>query len=229
MIKIYKNTEPQSLTQYRSKINKENLEDANIYNDFPDKTKDACKENKSFNLRKQLLDEQGHVCCYCMSRISCDNSKIEHFKSQDNFRNLQINYQNLFISCSGGEGLKAHSQTCDTKKGEQELNHIDLFTNIENKISYKKESSGIIVDSTNKNIKNEITNILNLNTSILNKNRKEQYDNIMERLKQKGFTVPNIKKIIEYYKTKHNEKFEPFYQMVVYFLTKKLKAQGVTV
>ena len=228
MKKIYKTVEPQSLANYRSSINTKSLEDKNIFNDYPNKTKSGCIENESFNLRKQLLDEQGHLCCYCMSRINCKNSKVEHFKSQKNYRDLQLDYQNLFLSCKGGEGSTFSNQFCDTKKGESELNYINLLSNIENNILYeKKGAKEIRICSSDENINKEIDEVLNLNCSILSKNRREQYDYIIRKLKQENFTTSSIKKIIEYYKIKHNDKFEPFNQMIIFFLNKKLQAQGV--
>ena len=95
MRKIVKTTEPYTLTNYRSRISKNNKLDSTIYNDFPDKTKADCNSNKSGNLRKQLLEDQGYICCYCMQRISCTNSRIEHFKSQEHNRKYQIQYKNL--------------------------------------------------------------------------------------------------------------------------------------
>ena len=66
--------------------------DENIYDDFPNKTKEGCENNETDNLRKSLLEEQGYICCYCMSRIDCKNSKIEHFKPQSLHRDKQIDY-----------------------------------------------------------------------------------------------------------------------------------------
>jgi uncharacterized protein (TIGR02646 family) len=225
--KIVKRNEPRSLTTYRSQIPSQNILDENIYDDFPYKTKEGCKNNETDNLRKSLLEEQGYICCYCMSRISCDNSKIEHFKPQSPHRDKQIEYSNLFISCNDGEGKNSANQHCDTKKGNRELRAIDLLDSIENHIIYNKKADKIEIDSQNDAIKNDLA-ILNLNVSRLQKNRKESYDNVIQRLKQKGFSIQNIKRILNYYKSKHNGKYEPFCEMIVYFLTKKLKQQGVT-
>lgn len=43
------------------------------YDNYPEKDE----------LRTCLLTEQGHICCYCMQRISSDKMKIEHCQSQD--------------------------------------------------------------------------------------------------------------------------------------------------
>ena len=227
MKKITKTKEPNSLTKYRSEIPHKDLKNKNIYEDFKEKTKKQCRENKAENLRKQLLKEQGYICCYCMSRISCDNNKIEHFKPQTKYRKSQIDYQNLFIACNGGEGLKFKEQFCDTKKGENELKYIDLLSNIEKEINYSKSAREITISSNNRNIDKEFDTILNLNVSVLGKNRKEVYDRVMNNLKLQGYTIPNIQKVLNYYQKKHNNKFEPYCEMIVYFLTKKLKSKGV--
>lgn len=225
--KITKAKEPKSLTAYRSTISQPNLKDSNIYEDFKEKTKEQCRENQAYNLRRQLLQEQGYICCYCMGRISCDNSKIEHFKPQTKYRELQIDYQNLFVACKGGEGLQEKEQFCDTKKGEKDLKYIDLLASVEQNIFYVKGAKSISIKSTDKNVDKELNDILNLNVMILEQNRKEAYDSVMKNLKSRGFTVPNIKKALNYYKSKHNEKFEPYCEMIIYFLTKKLKSKGI--
>ncbi len=225
--KITKSTEPKSLAAYRSTISHKNLEDSNIYEDFKEKTKEQCREDKSENLRKQLLQEQGYICCYCMSRIDCDNSKIEHFRPQTKNRGIQIDYQNLFIACSGGEGFKAKGQFCDTKKGEKDLNSIDLLSSIEDSVNYTKSAKNISITSNDKSIDKEINDILNLNVIVLSRNRKEVYDRVMKNLKSRGYTMASIQKALNYYKTKHHGKFEPYCEMIVYFLTKKLKSKDV--
>jgi len=225
--KIIKNKEPKSLTVYRSGISHKNLKDANIYEDFKEKTKEQCKENTRDNLRKQLLEEQGYICAYCMGRIDCTHSKIEHFKPQTKYRDFQIDYQNLFITCLGGEGSKGKNQFCDTFKGESELTDIDLLSQIEKKIDYSKHRESIIIKSSDTKIDRDINDVLNLNLDILQKNRKQVYDRVLKNLKAQGFTVSNIQKTLNYYQDKHNGKFEPYCEMIVYFLLKKLKAKGI--
>ena len=229
MKKIVKTTESETLTGYRSSINHYDLEKSHIYKDFPHKTKEDCDNNISGNLRKQLLEEQGYICCYCMSRISCQISKIEHLKPQTRYRVSQIDYNNLFVACLGGEGQKGSKQFCDTKKAEEELKSVDLLLNIENDIFYKKGSKDCIaIGSSNTDIDNDINTILNLNVASLQKNRREVYDRVMLKLKNNGWTVATIRHVLDYYQAKHNGKFEPYCQMVVHFLWKKLKSKGVT-
>lgn len=222
--RINKTKEPSSLTNYRSSINKKNHTDSNIYGDFKVKTQDGCEENEALNLRKQLLEEQGYICCYCMQRIYCKTSKIEHFKSQEHYRDLQIDYNNLFIACMGGKSQKDSEQHCDTKKANQDLNAINLLSNIENEIKYiKKGKDKIEISSDNSQIQSDIE-ILNLNLEVLQKNRKEALDNAISKLKNKNFKTQQIKEVISKYENKENSKFEPFCEMIIYFLNKKLSA-----
>ena len=224
MKQIKKGKEPKSLTKYRSSITHSELEKSNIYEDFKEKTKEGCNKYASHNLRRQLLEEQGYICCYCMSRIDCDNSKIEHFKPQTKYRDFQIDYQNLFITCNGGEGKKAKEQYCDTFKGEDELIYINLLSNIENYIQYSKRGK---ILSNDKEIDKELNNILNLNNRILTKNRKETYQRLIQNLNKKGWTTQTLNHhILKYKKMDSNGKYYEFCEMIVYFLTKKLNQKG---
>ena len=48
---------------------------------------------------KSLLREQGFICCYCESRITMDDSHIEHLRPRSRYRDLQFDYNNLLCSC----------------------------------------------------------------------------------------------------------------------------------
>lgn len=71
------------------------------------------------DLRKALLKEQGHLCCYCMHRIEDGpgGMKIEHWAPQSVHSALALDYTNLLAACNGGEGNPRRDQHCDTAKG----------------------------------------------------------------------------------------------------------------
>ena len=50
-------------------------------------------------LHTALLDEQGHVCCYCGQSIKLTTSHIEHFRPQVARPDLALDYDNLLASC----------------------------------------------------------------------------------------------------------------------------------
>ncbi|MDR5782983.1 TIGR02646 family protein [Caballeronia sp. LZ065] len=69
-------------------------------------------------LHKALLAEQGWVCCYCGREVTLDNSHIEHFRPQGQFKVLQLSYGNLHASCLKNmpAGLPRH---CGHAKGNR--------------------------------------------------------------------------------------------------------------
>jgi uncharacterized protein (TIGR02646 family) len=52
-------------------------------------------------VHQALIDEQGHICCYCGQRITQTNSHIEHFKPRTHFPELKLSYENFLASCPG--------------------------------------------------------------------------------------------------------------------------------
>jgi len=91
MKQINKNSkEPVSLTEHR----------ATQHANFDNLPKD--------DIRASLLQEQGHICCYCMKRIPEANAKpstkIEHFLCQADYEAEELNYKNMLLACSGQEG-----------------------------------------------------------------------------------------------------------------------------
>ena len=105
---IKKKAEPQRLTELRSTPN------ANYGN---------LKLDDMSELRASLAQEQRGLCCYCLNRIrpSKDTMKIEHWHSQTNFPEEQLDYGNLLGACLGGEGQPRRFQHCDTRKGDLPL------------------------------------------------------------------------------------------------------------
>jgi uncharacterized protein (TIGR02646 family) len=73
-------------------------------------------------LKKALLEEQGHICAYCMQRIKVDPNKpkmkVEHIQAQTNYPNKSLDYMNMVGVCNGNEGGIGH---CDNSKGNKKL------------------------------------------------------------------------------------------------------------
>jgi len=215
---IFKTKEPTSLTTYRAGISKEDLKNLEKFDTAPSNVKDE--------LREKLLEEQGFICCYCMNRVESRNSKIEHFKPRSLFRVEQLDYTNLFVACLGGQGSSPCEQSCDTKKGNCSLNYINLLSDIEKSMEYKKDG---FIFSNNQDIDRELNEILNLNHSLLQNNRQEALNQLLSDLKKRGWDIPTLKATLEKYKHKNLKgKYRPYCEMIVYFLRKKLKQKGVT-
>jgi uncharacterized protein (TIGR02646 family) len=66
-------------------------------------TYDNLSNPEKRDLHLALLAEQGSVCCYCGRSVTVDDSHIEHFKPQDRYEALQLEYGNLHASCLRGQ------------------------------------------------------------------------------------------------------------------------------
>jgi uncharacterized protein (TIGR02646 family) len=85
-------------------------------NDHWKPTYDDLQNPEKRNLHKALLHEQGSVCCYCGRSISLDDSHIEHFKPQERYGMLQLEYSNLHASCLRGQ-QRTTPRHCGHAKG----------------------------------------------------------------------------------------------------------------
>jgi uncharacterized protein (TIGR02646 family) len=50
-------------------------------------------------LHLALIQEQGGVCCYCGRTVTPTDSHIEHFRPQEGWPDLALDYDNLHASC----------------------------------------------------------------------------------------------------------------------------------
>ena len=92
-----------------------------------------------FALRQSLLEEQGCLCAYCMSRIH-DRIKIERYERR-NPQN-EPEYSNLLAVCTrNSAGNQFEHQHCNTKKSNRRL-HINP-QNIDHikQISYRSDGT----------------------------------------------------------------------------------------
>lgn len=128
------------------------------YDGYPSKEKDK--------LRSALVSEQGGICCYCCAPISSvrNKMKIEHWKCQENYSNLDMDYSNMMAACMGNErkGVRKIDQHCDTRKGADKLDFCPLshYGRIEDTLRYTGDGR---IRSTNEKFNNQINDVLNLN------------------------------------------------------------------
>lgn len=211
MIKINKNIPPNSLVTYQQS---------------PDSSFDDLPSDVKAKLRKALLEEQGYICAYCMTKLEDDPSKtkIEHYVSRNNNIALQLSYQNLLVVCKGNEGSSEREQTCDTKKGNKILGIDPQDTTHIQTISYK--STGKIV-SSNSNFDDDLNNILNLNyeKGYLVSNRKAALDTIKKHLNIDAGTRTSseLRKLYKKYLDDKNNggKYQEYIGIILWYLKKK--------
>lgn len=112
---IQKESVPQIISDWIADKNSRN--EALIYNSFTGK-----KE-----LNELLRAEQKHICCYCQQRINRFNQNNngnchnEHLVPQQGINGdftSQMDYSNIYASCSFSSGTSPKHQYCGTAKGD---------------------------------------------------------------------------------------------------------------
>jgi uncharacterized protein (TIGR02646 family) len=85
---IFKTTEPTALANFKAQANQD-------WQPSYDQLRGKDKQQ----LHQHLINEQGHICCYCGERIVQSDSHIEHFQPQTDYGHLELDYFNLLASC----------------------------------------------------------------------------------------------------------------------------------
>ena len=211
---IKKGKEPNSLTIYK----KQN----NAYYD-------GC--NKS-DIRKALLIEQGHLCAYCMKRISEANMTIEHYEPQSNISEKDaLDYSKMLGVCLGNRSSKKEHQTCDAHRGNQYLT-VNPFDKTSIGLIKYDNNGKIYSDNPDINIDLEVTLNLNCKQVLLMKNRKKALLSLkiyLSQLKPNGkWSKEFLQKILAHYEASdENGRFEPYSGILLYYLSKKLQTVNI--
>jgi uncharacterized protein (TIGR02646 family) len=175
-------------------------------------------------LRTALLEEQGHICAYCMRRIpvndsnESETSKIEHLKSRQSFPNLQLDYDNMVICCPGNINGSSH---CDKSKRHNSLSFSPFDISVQSSITYGTKDGEI--KSTNTIINNEINGLLSLNNTMLKANRIATLDGIRYVLEKKKWKKTQLEIELAEWKIKKNHNLKPYCGIVIWYLEKKLR------
>lgn len=207
---INKGPEPTRLTPYR-------LQAGAVY-DGPLFTtvKDQIREN--------LLNEQGHLCAYCMQRIQANSMKVEHWHCQDKYPTEQLNYSNMIGACYGNEKQTYNKQTCDTHKRNDDIlfNPANRTHHARLKIRYSGDGK---ISSDDPVFNDQLENVLNLNWVRLKENRKGVWDavtNILSRTTG-ACTRPQLQELVtRWSKPDSDGMMKEYCDVAIYYLTKKL-------
>lgn len=103
-----------------------------------------------WDLKHQMYDEQGGICCYCGLRIFKDSEgrkqSVEHVIPKGTHRELVGEYKNLLLACSVtdddaslvGVGSKAYTalRHCDDSKADTPLHYTPLMPECETAFLY---------------------------------------------------------------------------------------------
>lgn len=156
MIVVQRGKEPNSLLAFR----KQNP-DAD-YEDLP--------TNVLKDIRKQMWEEQGQLCAYCMKKINNPGVvRVEHCRPRHPQNEMEHNkketldFKWMLGVCYGNsieKGVKPEDTTCDAHKGNAELT-VNPFDELSvRKIKYKADGS---IYSEDADINEDVTKTLNLN------------------------------------------------------------------
>lgn len=223
---IKKNPEPVHFINWKQNFKKANGREA-VYDDL-------VGTDEYFQLKRSLLKEQGYICCYCEKQIGqerylrdCD---IEHFMprhpdskmlsiSECNLcKGAQLTYTNLFISCKGEDAFSADH--CNHKKD----NWFNFKTCISpadpaiRKIFGFKLNGKIFVKNPSGQ---EMANHLNLNSYVLEEQRKAALDTVLEEEFEDEdllSDVDYVEAIVEDFDSMHDGMFTEFCSMITYCL-----------
>lgn len=213
MLYIEKGREPDSLTKYKK-------EKFAYYDGFKEKD----------DIRKHLLEEQGHLCAYCMRRIDMKHMKIEHWYPEDLLSDLEcLDYKNMLGACEGHiTGTKGCDDTCDTHKGNAVITVNPHDENTIKKVNYRTATGEIYSDD--EDIQRDLDEILNLNSEkhSLKGNRKAMLNSAiteMSKLQRNGiWKKKNIEDMIIYYQSSDSDgKKKEYAGIVLWYLQKKLR------
>lgn len=187
-------------------------------------TYDMLHEEDKNPLKEVLINEQGGVCAYCMSRIKMSNSTIEHFIPQHGPNgdiSLSMDYRNMFAVCTQTRCQKEQNKTCDDKK-EDSL--ITINPSHRSDIDQIKYSSSGKIYSERKDFDSDLNNTLNLNQATLINNRKAAIEKVICEISSKKngkWTSRTLQNRIDKYNNEYPKR--PYYGAIIYFLKKRLK------
>jgi uncharacterized protein (TIGR02646 family) len=209
---IHKGPEPPSLTAHRQIRYSD-------YNNYADKD----------TLRRALVAEQRGLCCFCMGRTRSDHNsmKIEHWKSQEHYSELQLDYHNMLGACRGNEGQPYWLQHCDTKKGDRDIkwNPANPDHHIETRLFYEPDGS---IRSNDEEFNKHLCDILKLNLEILRNNRKAIIDALLLwwQHEKRRFQGPVPRERFERQRNRWIEgdgDLKPYCQVAVWWIDERLK------
>jgi uncharacterized protein (TIGR02646 family) len=217
---ILKGNAPQSLLEYKR---------------TPDATYDGFSSKN--DVRLALIKEQKGLCAYCNGRISNERNSIlnkpktgiEHYKSQEEYPHLQLEYGNMLGVCNGvSTDSNSAVQHCDTSRGSKALTIDPLSISCEKSIIYGSDGK---ISSSDETIQHDLHDILRLNQAILRRNRKAINDVVLKRMykfypkkNNQGWTKIEIQREIEFWKKEDSEgNLKEYLQVALFYLKQKLK------
>jgi uncharacterized protein (TIGR02646 family) len=186
---------------------------------------DALSKEDKDSIRNALLEDQRYICCYCMNHTVAGTAKIEHYRSQSRYPKDALAWKNLLAVCAGGKDGPRHQQTCDTRKGNEDLavNPLDEAT---------LRSLRFLVDGRIRSelpeVEEDLNQRLNLNFDVLCRNRVAAVDGLKNVLKKKygpgaRWSKSHLEGELRHLREKN--RYPPFVGVLEHWLTKAIRAR----
>lgn len=191
------------------------------------------------DVRKQLLQEQGYLCGYCMRRIKSEReTKIEHMVSQSSLKEnprAALDYKIMLGVCYGNESndkekkRSYHQLTCDAHRKNLDLKVASPFDKTcIGKIRYEADGT---ITSDDTDLEKDLNVTLNLNYDgnavYLKQNRRavlDAYKEKLRRMKAKGqWNKTLLKKILkEYEEPDEQGQIREYSGIAIWYLKKRI-------
>jgi uncharacterized protein (TIGR02646 family) len=218
---IKKNNEPSKLTRFREQFQKGENEGYSQFSNEQGKTETI----------EALLEEQGHLCAYCMRYVYTEKApitQIEHWEAQSNDPLKQLDYSNMLGVCSGRISWTDETQTtttttfCEDVRGNTPLMINPLNINLIEEIKFTEQG---VIYSDNEVINKDLDETLQLNIGIIKQNRAQIWLSVKKEI-SKHNTPKEIEKQLYYWQSKHpkdgKQKYKEYSQVAIYLLKKEL-------
>jgi uncharacterized protein (TIGR02646 family) len=171
-------SEPQALVEYRVASRNINYTWSNFRKPYKD------------DYRAYLLNEQGHICAYCMQRITNSETKIEHLKPRHSCCETEkLSDTNMVAVCKGFTDIYKH---CDTFRGNLRpvAKHIMKLSPLMQNPNCEELISIIdgVLKSSDPTIDRELSEKLNLNCKGLIEKRQRAEQGYIEALIESEIT-----------------------------------------
>lgn len=229
MIEIKKRKEPLVLTEYKKKptASYQNMHGA------PSGKYDL--EGNEIDVYhvvlNSLMEEQGHICAYCMRRIPEKRGKtrasIEHIAPQSKTDKLKaLDYNNMLAVCSGNRDAGSlDEKTCDAHRGNDKL---DLNPTKKVTLSTIRYRSNGRIYSDDENINRQLNEVLNLNSKTrdlicLRKSALNRMQVVIKQKNQEG-NKEYYKRLLAMYQQNSTQKSE-YVGILIHWLEKQLRTK----
>lgn len=237
MILIEKSSPPPELEVLKKEAEEQGLSDKEAYETLRNPLKNQ--------VREVLMQEQGHLCAYCMRRIpderiseedmDLSNVYIEHWQARSSERkqgeNKGLDYYNMLAVCSRNEKApeargkrKRRFFTCDKKRESAALTINPLDTKTIGSIYYLSDG---IIRSYDSDIDNDLNVRLNLNCNTeavtLPQNRKAVLDAVQaDLLSREGDLRENCIEQLHIWESETDPK-TPYIGIAIWWLKEQIK------